>query len=511
MEKIFAHTDRILTGIGRRVLARPLLSTILVLAVIISTIGYQELLKAPSSAEVIPLVALAETPITPPLAPPSEAAVLLTSAAIPSALTTLPPPIDTQDNKNTLAWQSITVQSGDTLARLFKRHGLSAKETAQLARLANAKVLHHLKLGQELRLYKDPAGQLQQLVYAINDKNTLHIVRVGNSYAATTQAAPITTIALAQPTVTLPATVIPTPSTATEKTSAVEVAVPAPTPAFTHISGRITRSLSADARKAGLSKQHINQLAAIFSQHNITHKIRAGDEFSVLHENPANTGKKGTPPILAAQLIVGGKVHRLIRFADAKGHVEYYTPEGKSTHDALSRQPLHYTHISSYFSAHRWHPILHYHRPHEGVDFSAPYGTPIQAAGDGTFVEVGYSGGYGRMITLQHDNGYTTRYAHLSRFAPNARLGQPVKKGQTIGYVGQTGFATGSHLHYEIRVHDVPANPLTVALPKTSIPAASRGKFFAQTRMWLAQLNSKRQLWLAETKPAPMQQKHHKG
>jgi murein DD-endopeptidase MepM/ murein hydrolase activator NlpD len=506
MEKIFAQTDKILVGIGRRILARPLLATILLLATIISTITYQEFLKtpAPLALETTPLATLA-----PPLARPSDPAVFLTSTAIPSTLSAPPLPVDTEDKKNTLAWQRITVRSGDTLSRLFKRHGLSAKETAQLARLANAKALHHLKQGQELRLYKDPAGQLQQLVYAISDKSTLHIVRVGNSYAATTQAVPITTIALAQPTVTLPTTAIPTPTTETDKTPIVgAAAIPAPTSPFIHISGRITHSLAADARKAGLSKQHIHQLAAIFDAYHITQKLRAGDEFSVLHENPASTAKKGTPVILAAQLIVGGKVHRLIRFADAKGHVEYYTPEGRSTHDALSRQPLHYTHISSYFSERRWHPILHYNRPHEGVDFTAPYGTPIQAAGDGTFIEVGFSGGYGRMITLQHDNGYTTRYAHLSRFATSAHLGQPVKKGQIIGYVGQTGFATGSHLHYEIRIHDVPANPLTVALPKTSVPAASRGKFFAQTRIWLAQLDSKRQIWLAQTKSAQMQQKH---
>jgi murein DD-endopeptidase MepM/ murein hydrolase activator NlpD len=427
-------------------------------------------------------------------------------------------------------WQVIQVQQGDTLSGLLKRQGFPAKEAVALAKLSGAKALRHLKLGQEMHFYKNTEGQLQQLAYAVSDKSTLNVVRSENGYTATTQAAAISAVTLASVSVAetkkadAPKTESPVvaANTASKTTTASATAdaktakTTPPVPAFVYASGRITHSLATDARKAGLSPKQVNQLVQIFSPKNLAQSVRPGDEFSILYENaqakkPDISNKKGksakadttTPSanIVAAQLTMRDKTYKLIRFADPQGQVEYYTPEGYSLRDGLSRQPLNFTYISSYFSSNRLDPVLHYHHPHEGVDFAAPIGTPVQAAGDGVLADMGYKGGYGRMVVIHHDTKYTTRYAHLSKFASDINVGQTVKRGQIIGYVGQSGFATGPHLHYEIRVNDVAANPLTVALPGVSIPAAHRSQFLAQSKVLLAQLNSKQQIWLAERKP----------
>jgi murein DD-endopeptidase MepM/ murein hydrolase activator NlpD len=314
-----------------------------------------------------------------------------------------------------------------------------------------------------------------------------------------------TTASAAKLTVAKSSAAKPQPTQSTQTTSA------ATAPALKYVSGRVTRSFFADAKKAGLSTKQVNQLAQLFSQKNIVQSVRPGDEFNVLYEDAKKTASKKTSAnILAAQLTAKNKTYQLIRFVDPKGRVEYYNPQGQSLRDGLSRQPLQFDYISSYFSSNRLDPVLHYHRPHEGVDFAAPLGTPVQAAGDGILADAGYRGGYGNLVTIQHDTKYATRYAHLSKFAANLRPGQSVKKGQIIGYVGQTGFATGPHLHFEIRVNDVANNPLTVALPSATIPSAYRHQFLAQTKVVLAQLNTNRQIWLAQIKPVETAKKQKK-
>ena len=267
--------------------------------------------------------------------------------------------------------------------------------------------------------------------------------------------------------------------------------------------GQIKHSLSIDAHKAGLSSKQVTQLAQIFKDKSVIQNMRVGDEFKVLVDNtkPAkDKAHKISGGILAAQLEVGNKTYQLTRFTDPQGVTDYYNPQGESLHDALVRAPIKFTHISSYFSSHRFDPILGFVRPHEGVDYAAPVGTPIEAAGDGVLAEADYKGGYGNAIIIKHDAKYSTLYGHLSHFAPSIHEGVFVKKGQVIGYVGETGFATGPHLHFEIRVNDVPNNPLTVTLPTTSIPKAYRAKILAQSNILLAQLNIKNNAQWAQRK-----------
>jgi murein DD-endopeptidase MepM/ murein hydrolase activator NlpD len=152
---------------------------------------------------------------------------------------------------------------------------------------------------------------------------------------------------------------------------------------------------------------------------------------------------------------------------------------------AFIRSPVDFTRISSRFGT-RFHPVLNRMRAHNGVDYAAASGTPIKAAGDGKIVHMGLKGGYGKTIIIQHGNTYSTLYAHMSRYKSGLKTGSRVKQGQVIGYVGQTGLATGPHLHYEFRVNGVHRNPLTVALPDAA-PIATDYKtaFIDTTRGYL--------------------------
>jgi murein DD-endopeptidase MepM/ murein hydrolase activator NlpD len=146
--------------------------------------------------------------------------------------------------------------------------------------------------------------------------------------------------------------------------------------------------------------------------------------------------------------------------------------------------------VSSRFTTKRWHPVLKRWRSHKGVDYAAPTGTPIKATGAGKVIFRGWKGGYGKVVIIQHGSKYTTLYAHMSRFASKAKSGSRVKQGQIVGYVGQTGLASGPHLHYEFRVNGVHRNPLTVKLPKSvPLPKAKLAQFRTASSQLLAQLD----------------------
>src|SRR5690606_10786366 len=165
-------------------------------------------------------------------------------------------------------------------------------------------------------------------------------------------------------------------------------------------------------------------------------------------------------------------------------------PDGRSMRRQFLRAPLDFTRISSNFNPRRRHPILNTIRAHKGVDYAAPTGTVIKAAGDGRVDFVGTKGGYGRVVILEHGGGVSTLYGHMSRFATGLKRGQRVKQGTTIGYVGSSGAATGPHLHYEYRVNGVHMNPRTVPLPDASpIPEAYRAEFQGHTDQVLALLD----------------------
>ncbi|MEO0115656.1 MAG: peptidoglycan DD-metalloendopeptidase family protein [candidate division WOR-3 bacterium] len=179
-------------------------------------------------------------------------------------------------------------------------------------------------------------------------------------------------------------------------------------------------------------------------------------------------------------------------FEDPKGHKDYYDLEGKSLRKAFLRSPLRYSRISSYFSGARLHPILRIVRPHRGVDYVAPQGTPVFAIGAGTITFVGWRGGYGRLVEIAHSNGYKSRYGHLAGFGPGICIGRHVQQGQKIGYVGATGLATGPHLHFELLYHNRWVNPLRIIPPRAEpVPKAYLEIFYSIRDQLLAALGEK--------------------
>ena len=206
--------------------------------------------------------------------------------------------------------------------------------------------------------------------------------------------------------------------------------------------------------------------------------LRNGDSVKVVLEELWLGNKfKGFGNILAAEFLNRGRLHKAYRF-EYDGSSDYFDADGKSLKKALLKSPLKFSRISSYFSKSRFHPILRTYRPHLGIDYAAPAGTPVSAAGNGVVLFSGYQGEYGQIIRIKHSSGFQTYYGHLSSIAGGIRQGEKVSQGDIIGYVGQTGLATGPHLDYRIKINDRFVNPLTVALPQgESIPKTMQAKF----------------------------------
>ncbi len=368
-------------------------------------------------------------------------------------------------------WRKFKVKSGDSLARLFKRAGISAKQVDELMRSDDAvKILRRIYPDNMLRIQADADGTLQALRYDINKKSSLIVERKNGHLIA--------------------------------KIAHHQIDV-----RTTHASGKIKSSLYLAAKRAGISQNIIMKMASIFGWDiDFAQDIRAGDQFTVLYEELYHNDEKiADGNILAAEFINQGKTYRAVRYTNPQTNIsEYYTPGGKSMRKTFLRTPVKFTRISSRFSLNRYHPILHRFRSHKGVDYAAKRGTPVYAAGDGKVIFEGRKGGYGRVIILQHGPKYTTLYAHLNSFNRKIRPGSRVKQGQTIAYVGSSGLATGPHLHYEFRVNGTHRNPLTVKLPKSK-PIQKRylANFELMTTPILAQLNSisrNQQLALADTR-----------
>lgn len=258
------------------------------------------------------------------------------------------------------------------------------------------------------------------------------------------------------------------------------------------VEGIINDSLFLAGQAAGLTDNIIMRLVALYGWDiDFALNIRKGDSFKVIYEELFKNGQKvDDGPIVAAEFINQKKVYRAVRYTSPEGDVNYYNEEGFSMRKAFLRTPVKFSRISSTFSLSRKHPILNRIRAHKGVDYAAPTGTPIKATGDGTISFMGTNGGFGRMITIRHGGVYTTAYAHMSRYAGGMRKGKKIKQGDTIGYVGSSGLATGPHLHYEFRVNGTHRNPLTVKFPKAEgIPKKLMAHFKEQTLPLLAKLD----------------------
>ncbi|MGI9270893.1 MAG: peptidoglycan DD-metalloendopeptidase family protein [Woeseiaceae bacterium] len=327
---------------------------------------------------------------------------------------------------------TLKIRSGDTLDKLFRRHQLDIGNLAMIARLDEARAqFRKIKPGDVFEITHDE-GQLVSMYSALNLTSALQVERGDSGYSAAIIERPI------------------------EKRKRMAYGV-------------IQTSLYESAAAAGLSDKVIMNVAGIFAWDvDFVLDIRSGDNYYIQWEEIWQDDEFVTDgEIVVAEFNNNGRSNRAIRFMDDSGRTDYFTPEGKSVRKAFLRSPVDFR-VSSSFNPNRRHPVLKTVRPHRGVDYAAPSGTPIKASGDGKVIFRGVKSGYGNCVILQHGGNITTLYAHMSRFASKAGVGARVRQGQTIGYVGKTGLVTGVHLHYEYRINGVHRNPRTVELPQAS-------------------------------------------
>lgn len=348
---------------------------------------------------------------------------------------------------------TLTIRRGDTLDQLFRKHQLDIGQLATIARLDEAgKQFRRIKPGDVFEITHDE-GKLVSLYSALNLTSALKVDRQESGFSAEIVDRPI------------------------------EIRK-----RMAH--GVIENSLFESATAAGLSDKLVMNIAGIFAWDvDFVLDIRKGDNYYVQWEEIWQDGEFVTDgEVVVAEFNNDGRTHQAIRFVDSTGRTDYFTPAGDSVRKAFLRSPVDFR-VSSSFNPNRRHPVLKTVRPHRGVDYAAPRGTPIKASGDGKVIFRGVKSGYGNVVILQHGGNITTLYAHMSKFASSARTGSRVRQGQTIGYVGKTGLVTGVHLHYEYRLNGVHRNPRTVKLPQADpIADEYREQFLADAGPILEEL-----------------------
>ena len=360
-------------------------------------------------------------------------------------------------------WEEVKVKSGDSLALIFHRLDLDRSDLHQIMQLGEiTEALRTLQPGQMFKFSINEENVLQKMVFERTKRESIHVIRDNEGFRA-----------------------IPV-----ELFLEKEVRF---------ISAPIKSSLFETGMEIGLSDNMIMEMVGIFGWDiDFAQDIRQGDSFNLLYEEHFLDGEKiGEGPIIAAEFTNQGRTYQAIRYTDGRGRSQYYTPQGLSMRKAFLRTPVDFRRISSRFGR-RHHPILNRMRLHKGVDYAAPRGTPIKAAGDGRVIFRGRKGGYGRTVIIQHGGRYSTLYAHMSRYRRGVYAGKRVRQGQIIGYVGSSGRATGSHLHYEFRVHGQHRNPLTVRLPNAApIQGKYKEDFLYHSQKILAQLMTQKQTSVA--------------
>lgn len=262
------------------------------------------------------------------------------------------------------------------------------------------------------------------------------------------------------------------------------------------VSGTIRSSLFETLASTGESPILAVRIADIFgSEINFIKDLREGDSFSLLIEKRFRENDfKGYGKVLGATFTNQGKTYEAYNFATDDGEA-FFNAKGESLKKTLLKAPLAFTRISSGYSMNRKHPIFKTHKPHQGVDYAAPTGTPVKAVGDGTIEKAGWGNGYGNMVILKHSGGLESMYSHLSGFASGAKRGARVRQGQVIGYVGATGYATGPHLDFRLKQNGKYINPAKVVAPRgDSIPRNRMNDFKRRKALIGEYLSGKRSL-----------------
>jgi murein DD-endopeptidase MepM/ murein hydrolase activator NlpD len=361
-----------------------------------------------------------------------------------------------------LATIEVIVQRDDTLDHIFRRLQLKLSDLADVRALDGVReLLDRLHPGEQLTfMHRD--GDLVGLARQVSLTQELEVRRTDAGFQAQVRERPVQA------------------QTAVAR-------------------GVIDSSLFEAANAAGLTDATVLKLAHIFATNiDFMLGLRTGDAFEVEYERLNQYGhyvRDGD--VLAARFVNQGHEYVAVRYVGPDGVARYFTPDGRSIEKEFLRAPLEFRRVSSGFSRARLHPILNTIRAHEGTDYAAPMGTPVYAAGDGRVRFRGQKGGYGNVIEIDHGGGFLTVYGHLSRFAA-PKSGTPVTRGQTIGYVGMTGLATGPHLHYEFHVNGRFVDPQKVKLPDARpIDPALRADFERASAPLLQRLQASMPLQVA--------------
>lgn len=387
----------------------------------------------------------AEVPAeSPPIQSSDEG--LLPALKIPVGKPNLPPleqDFSPPEGLRALKRISYKIQSGDTLGSLFVRFGVSLQERKLWMQAIQKQLpLSSFRPGKEVQLYLTRAASSSK---SQKGKEQLKAVEVEqNEDSILTWEKGTKGIVFSK----------------REKPYDVELKTSG---------GVVETTLFEDGARIGLSSNLLSQLADLFSwEIDFGREIQKGDTFKILYEERSRKGSKNMPAlkILAAELVSTGRRYFAMYFEKEKRKGDYYDLNGRTLARAFLRFPLEFTNITSTFSHSRLHPILKVDRPHHGVDFAAKLGTAVRAVADGKVLFAGWrKGGFGRLIELDHESPYSSRYAHLQRVAKGIRSGAMVKKGQIIGYVGSSGLSTGAHLHFEIYQDHEYVDPLNFESP----------------------------------------------
>jgi murein DD-endopeptidase MepM/ murein hydrolase activator NlpD len=357
-----------------------------------------------------------------------------------------------------------SLEPGDTLAGSLSRHGVDPATVALITREMGSQFdFRRARPGQHYRLERDAEGALVSFHFQVSDREHYDLEPVAGGEGWQTRVA---------------------------KREVVHRKA--------HLAGIVSTTLYDAVQDLGEDPELASAFANIFAWDvDFAKGVQPGDEFRVLYQRDyvhGPTGKLkylGPGRILAARYKTGAQVYEAVYYETSPGHGDYFRPDGSSVRQEFLAAPLKYTRISSSFTFARYHPILHITRPHPGIDYAAPIGTPIWSVASGRVAYAGWAHGFGRLVKIEHANGYESYYGHLSRFASGLYVGQTVHQKQIIGYVGTSGLSTGPHVCFRITKDGRYVNPLSTRIPSGErIPADQRQAFTAVRDTRLGQLGT---------------------
>ena len=325
------------------------------------------------------------------------------------------------------------IKRNDSLFAILNQLGVPKEDIINLINSKKSSLLSKIEVGDKIRIFVDSDGFLQKLFYVDDFEKGVLAERKNNEFTISKYINEIEKVRV-----------------------------------FKHVV--IEDSMYMSGLREEIPDSVLMDLAYINGWDiDFTHDIQPGDNYSLIYEEIIVNGEKVVDgDILISEFNNKEKKYVAVRFNIDRDNAEYFNPDGENVKKAFLRSPVEISYISSKYNLKRRHPVLHTIRAHRGVDYAANTGSPVRATGDGTVSFAQYNGGCGNEVKIKHSEDYETRYCHLDRFNPRTKVGRKVKQGQTIGYVGSTGLATGPHLHYEFHVNGKHTDPLKVRFPNAS-------------------------------------------